>query len=241
MAKRKRSDNSALLVATIRSPAADLGPRATRMIARILAAARTVFLAKGYSGTTIDEIARTAGISRASFYTYFPTKRDVLLALGADSADRAEATARRFAAEHRGRRLADLTALVDEYFALLEEHGAFATAWAQAAQEDDDIRAAGMRRHLRLCADLGVVLGAAGSNSEAAIRGLAAYSLVERAWSFAHLYDGDIDVDAFKVEVARVLHASMAGTRIKGAAGGQPAHSANRSSVVVSRATKPRA
>ena len=35
--------------------------------------------------TTIDEITRVASVSRASFYTYFPSKRDVLLALGKDS------------------------------------------------------------------------------------------------------------------------------------------------------------
>jgi hypothetical protein len=47
--------------------------------------AREVFLTRGYAGTTVDEIARIADVSRASFYAYFPSKREVLLALGAPS------------------------------------------------------------------------------------------------------------------------------------------------------------
>ena len=47
--------------------------------------AREVFLQKGYFGTTIDDIVEAAGISRSSFYTYFPTKRDVLLTIGTEA------------------------------------------------------------------------------------------------------------------------------------------------------------
>jgi AcrR family transcriptional regulator len=214
VAKRKSNgttvdDEVPALVANIRSPAPDLGPRALRMIARILEATRTVFLAKGYAGTTIDEIARTADISRASFYTYFPTKRDVLIALGADSASTAEAALERYV-DGRGRGSGDvLDSLVDDYFVLLDEHGAFATAWTQAAQEDDDIRAAGMRRHMKMCADIGRLLGAKGRGVDPAIRGLAAYSLVERAWSFARLYGDDLDLAAFKAEVVRMLRNTL--------------------------------
>jgi AcrR family transcriptional regulator len=186
----------------MRSPAPDLGPRATKMIARILEAARTVFLAKGYAGTTIDEIARTADFSRASFYTYFPTKRDVLLALGADSASAGEAVIETFDGH-------DLASLVDAYFELLDEHGAFATAWTQAANEDEELRVAGMHRHLKLCTELGKLLGATGRRVDPSIRGLAAYCLVERGWAFARLYGDDLDQKAFKAEIVRMLHNSI--------------------------------
>lgn len=204
MAKRSTDGGEATgLVATMRSPAPDLGPRATRMIARILTAARTVFLTKGYAGTTIDEIARTADISRASVYTYFPTKRDVLLALGADSASTAEALMDTFDGH-------DLDSLVEKMFLLLDEHGAFATAWTQAANEDEELRVAGMRRHLRMCSALGRVLGARGRGVDPSIRGLAAYSLVERAWSFARLYGDDLDQQAFRAELVRLLRNTVA-------------------------------
>ncbi|AVA20366.1 helix-turn-helix domain containing protein [Rhizobium sp. CB3171] len=38
------------------------------------------FLAKGYQETTIDEIAAAAGISRRTFFYYFKSKDDILLA-----------------------------------------------------------------------------------------------------------------------------------------------------------------
>jgi AcrR family transcriptional regulator len=41
-------------------------------------AATQLFLEQGYHHTTVDEVARRAGISRASFFNYFPEKSDVL-------------------------------------------------------------------------------------------------------------------------------------------------------------------
>lgn len=39
-----------------------------------------LFAAKGYEATTIDEIAAAAGISRRTFFYYFDSKEDILLA-----------------------------------------------------------------------------------------------------------------------------------------------------------------
>jgi TetR/AcrR family transcriptional regulator len=194
-------------VATIRSPAPELGPRAAKTIHRILDATRTVFLTKGYAGTTIDEIAKRAEISRASFYTYFPTKRDVLLALGADSASIAEEFVQTFLDQTERLTLEDMRRFVDGYFELLEVHGAFATNWTQAALEDEEIRTAGMRRHLRMCRQFGELVSPPGEGGDLVNRGLAAYALVERGWGFAHLYGEDIDLDAFRQELAAMLYA----------------------------------
>jgi AcrR family transcriptional regulator len=48
-------------------------------------AAAELFLEHGYGGTRVEEIARVAGISRASFFNYFDAKSDVLW-VGADDA-----------------------------------------------------------------------------------------------------------------------------------------------------------
>ncbi len=40
-----------------------------------------LFIEKGIDGTTIDEIAEAAGISRRTFFHYFGSKDDILLSL----------------------------------------------------------------------------------------------------------------------------------------------------------------
>lgn len=55
--------------------------------AEITSVAMDLFLARGFAETTIDEIVTAAGISRRSFFRYFGTKEDVVLAhLVADGA-----------------------------------------------------------------------------------------------------------------------------------------------------------
>ena len=44
--------------------------------ARILAAGTSVMLRKGYSGTGVQEITRSAGVPKGSFYHYFESKED---------------------------------------------------------------------------------------------------------------------------------------------------------------------
>ena len=47
----------------------------------VLAAARRVFLAKGYAGATVDAIADEAGFSKGVVYSQFESKADLFLAL----------------------------------------------------------------------------------------------------------------------------------------------------------------
>lgn len=52
--------------------------RETRL--RIAAAGMRLFIANGFDGTTLDAIAKEAGISRRTFFSYFRSKEDILLA-----------------------------------------------------------------------------------------------------------------------------------------------------------------
>jgi len=197
----------------LRSPGTVLGPRANRTIASILDATRRIFLVKGYAGTTIDEITTEAGVSRGSFYTYFPSKRDVLLALGANSLSAASQLIKELADLGPDWKPDDLAKWTRSYFDLLEEHGAFAFGWTQAAHEDDEIRRAGMRGHLPLCRQLGMALHAlaapdatVGAEDPTAY-GLITVAMLERAWSYAQLYGEAVDTDVLTGRLAEIISA----------------------------------
>ena len=190
---------------SLRQPARDLGPKAQRTIARIIDATRTVFLSRGYAGTTIDEIARAADVSRPSFYTYFESKRDVLLATGNRvSSDTMEVIDR---LPDLGKSRAGLIRWVGEYFELLDLHGSFSFAWTQAAHDDADIRTVGMKGHLRLCRQLGKNLAATAGRigEQPEMLGLVAFAVLERSWSYGQLYAERVDRADFIARIALTL------------------------------------
>ena len=53
-------------------------PRRLRRAAEIVAAAREVFLDKGFERSSVAEIAARVGVVEGLVYTYFPTKRELL-------------------------------------------------------------------------------------------------------------------------------------------------------------------
>ncbi|MEM1131126.1 MAG: TetR/AcrR family transcriptional regulator [Pseudomonadota bacterium] len=46
---------------------------------QVLDGARDVFLREGYEGASVDTIARAAGVSKATLYSYFPDKKELFL------------------------------------------------------------------------------------------------------------------------------------------------------------------
>jgi AcrR family transcriptional regulator len=191
----------------MRQPAPELGPRAQRTIARILDATKEIFLSRGYGGTTIDDIAKLAGVSRASFYTYFPTKRDALLALGADAARAANVVIRRLANLPVEWTVDDLAKWVHEYFEMTEDYGSFGLAWTHAAHEDEAMRQAGMSQHLAQCRRIGLTLDSlrgypVGDPTQV---GLLVYSMLEGAWSLRRLYGTPFTAEEFETNAALVL------------------------------------
>ncbi|MEM9552494.1 MAG: TetR/AcrR family transcriptional regulator [Pseudomonadota bacterium] len=49
--------------------------RTGRKFEQVLTGARDVFMADGFEGASVDDIARAAGVSKATLYSYFPDKR----------------------------------------------------------------------------------------------------------------------------------------------------------------------
>lgn len=56
-------------------PDGTIEPKKGRKFDQVLDGARTVFLSDGFEGASVDDIARAAGVSKATLYSYFPDKR----------------------------------------------------------------------------------------------------------------------------------------------------------------------
>ena len=83
---------------TARSSAANRGPAGGRPRARrlgsgeaIQAASAKLFLARGYQGTSMDDIAAEARVSKQTIYTHFADKEALFAALVMANADRVDA------------------------------------------------------------------------------------------------------------------------------------------------------
>lgn len=64
--------------------APDLAPNAARKgrkVEQVLKGAHDVFMSQGYEGANVDAIAKAAGVSKATLYSYFPDKRALFAAV----------------------------------------------------------------------------------------------------------------------------------------------------------------
>jgi TetR/AcrR family transcriptional repressor of mexJK operon len=69
-------------------------PRVVRTRAAVVDAARSLFLRKGYAGTTMEEIAAVAGLTKRTMYNNYPDKAALFTQIVADVIAYAEAFAR---------------------------------------------------------------------------------------------------------------------------------------------------
>ena len=67
---------------------ADHGVRRGRKFDQVLEAARKVFLRDGFERASVDDIAREAGVSKATIYAYFPDKQLMFLEVARCECDR---------------------------------------------------------------------------------------------------------------------------------------------------------
>lgn len=93
----------------------DADPRVVRSRAAVLDAARTLFLKKGYAGTTMDEIAAQAGLTKRTLYNNYTDKDQLFTLIVADVMAFAEAFARELRDELGGAvTAANLRATLDD-------------------------------------------------------------------------------------------------------------------------------
>ena len=162
-------------------------PRASsrRMLAE---AAGELFLEKTYDGTTVDDIARRAGVSRATFFNYFGSKSD-LLWLEVDESlrgfDRVLAAADPSAPP--------MTAVLDAVTALANEFGPARLPLAVTQYElmgtDGELEASALPRFLALVRQLSAFVAARlGDRQEAFLPRAIATSVIGAAGAAAAVW-----------------------------------------------------
>jgi AcrR family transcriptional regulator len=63
------------------SPVIDLRPATDIRVAEILASARVAFAEKGFDGASMQDLAKSVGMSVGNFYRYFPSKAAIVEAI----------------------------------------------------------------------------------------------------------------------------------------------------------------
>jgi AcrR family transcriptional regulator len=102
----------------------------TETRARLLEAARKVFVVRGFHGTTVDAVAERAGFSKGAVYSQFDSKDDLYLALLDRHIDE-----RLREVDHVCTSAADVDTLVDALAAQWLERSQRARGWALLATE----------------------------------------------------------------------------------------------------------
>jgi len=97
--------------------------RKTRTRAELLAAARAVFLLRGFHGASVDEIAEQAGYTKGAVYSHFADKDALFLAL---------------LEEHYGRRVEAYTEIMLDGESLDETYRAISSFMAEADAREPD-------------------------------------------------------------------------------------------------------
>jgi len=168
-----------------RSAQAPLHERALRTKQHILTTAMNLFLQRSYAATTIDNIADAAGVSRASFYTYFSSKREVMIVGGHECRLTSLQLLEDFGRIDPDDLMAGIQDWITSYYGFLETNGGYLLTWQQAALHDPDMRKTGMRgsqKAGRVLATSLQKLGVEAPVEDLAIRGLAILAMLDRFW-----------------------------------------------------------
>ena len=75
------SNVETVAAASIEPAVPPVQPGRSRKTDQLMQGARKVFMERGFEGASVDEIARAAGASKATLYSYFPDKRQLFIAV----------------------------------------------------------------------------------------------------------------------------------------------------------------
>jgi len=183
------------------------GPRADKARKVILDAANRVFLEAGYSSVRVEDIAKAANISRSLFYVYFPSKRDVFLALGTDSIADGMALIDQLDTVPAEYTRADIERWLAGYLDYLEHFGAFIRSWDEAVAIDPTLQRISQHHVGRFCRNLGLSLDRLRGRprNDPMLEGLSLRGSIEGVWYYWRVADLPHDSDELIAMLASVV------------------------------------
>lgn len=195
------------------APASDVGTKGLRTKSRILAETRRLLMEKGYDVTSISDITEASGIRRASFYTYFTSKEDVLLAIGHDAEEAGIVAAEGLRSLSENATVDDVARWVDEYLAFWDEHGPFINAAFQAAYVHQELREWSITAEMEGARILGQALlklrgGRRLPGVDPLTQGLAIQSMIERFWYHLRVSGAPVKQSTISTSIAQLIWAS---------------------------------
>ena len=193
------------------------GPRALRTREMLLSAARDLFFEKGFAGTSMEDVAARAGVSRASVYTYFPSKYVLFAELGVGTYRAINAVIDELAAVPARPADRDLETWITSLLTALDQHKAFVIQWNEAAAEEEEAREAWRSNELRLAKRLGDQLRrlAGWKGADSTRMGLGVLGMVSHLWIVWRVAEAPFS----KKDVVKTLSASLGGL-LRGYGGG---------------------
>ncbi|MGD9792040.1 MAG: TetR/AcrR family transcriptional regulator [Acidimicrobiia bacterium] len=195
------------------------GPRTARSRSKLIDAAKDVFLEHGFDGARVGDIASAAGVSRGTFYLYFPSKHDVLLAIGVNCVEGGQRLARNARAIPDDWVEDDLRTWLVGLLDHLDRFGAFGMLWRQ--QVPEALREQGIKGEHSTATSLGRELTRLRGTAigEPLHIGLAYQMMTEGLWHqhrrAPHLLDRDELLDTLVITTKMFLSAPRAHGRAR--------------------------
>jgi AcrR family transcriptional regulator len=187
------------------------GPRADRARSMLADTANRLFLERGYHAVRVEDIAAAAGFSRATFYVYYPSKRDVLLSIGHESVGKFYRLVEDLNDLPVPWSDADLEEWVTHYLEFLEHHGAFLRTWNEATGDDRELIADSHRQVHRSARRLGLALERLRGHprGDATLQGIALISTLDGVWYQWRVTDMPHDHHEIVTTLASILQSYL--------------------------------
>jgi AcrR family transcriptional regulator len=195
---------------------------------RILRAAGRLFSTRGYSRTSVEDIARASRLAVGTVYNYVDSKSELLLTILRRETDDLIAAGGRIADEMQGDPVAGVASLLDLFVTVISRHDRrlWRELFSAAIADPLTIGARAFENDARLVAQLGALMGNLKARGEIdpgldTTRVAMAFYSVAFSWSMAFLMSDEMTLESLREEIRQgvlvigrgVFRSTPAGTK----------------------------